>query len=126
MNAGRRHALWWIASVVFVGATIYLSLEPGGTTPTPSGFDKVQHCLAYAALMTWFTGFVPRKRHWQLAIALIAMGGLLELLQAAMQLGRSAEWLDFAANGLGVGLGWLFATWLGGSWVRRLEAWVGR
>ena len=48
------------------------------------------------------------------------------MLQASMELGRSAEWLDFAANTAGVAIGWFAAAMLGDRWVQRLEAWVGR
>ena len=60
------------------------------------------------------------------AAALVLLGGCLELLQVKMQLGRSGEWLDFAANAAGVGVGWFIAATFGDAWARRLEAWVGR
>ncbi len=41
-------------------------------------------------------------------LAPILMSGLLELLQAYATTTRSGEWLDFAANTLGVTLGTLF------------------
>jgi VanZ family protein len=41
-------------------------------------------------------------------LALVLMGGLLELLQAYATTTRNGDWLDFAANTLGVTLGTLF------------------
>jgi VanZ family protein len=38
-------------------------------------------------------------------LALVAMGGLLELLQAYATTTRQGDWLDFAANTVGVTLG---------------------
>ena len=38
-------------------------------------------------------------------VAVVAIGGLIELLQGAMGLGRDAEWLDLVADALGVALG---------------------
>ena len=126
MSGLRHRALWWATSFVLVLATVYLSLEPGGSLPTPGGFDKVEHFMTYAGLMLWFSGLARRRHHWLVAAALVALGGCLELLQASMELGRSAEWLDFAANTAGVAIGWFAAAMLGDRWVQRLEAWVGR
>lgn len=41
-------------------------------------------------------------------LAPVLMGGLIELLQAYATTTRSGEWLDFAANSLGVTLGAVF------------------
>ena len=66
----RHRALWWATSVVLVLATVYLSLEPGGSLPTPGGFDKVEHFMTYAGLMLWFSGLVQRRHHWPLNLPL--------------------------------------------------------
>jgi len=122
----RLRMLWWVAGVVLVAATVYLTLEPASSIPSPGNFDKVEHFATYVALMLWFSGLVSRRRHWLVAAALVLLGGCLELLQVSMQLGRSGEWLDFAANAAGVGVGWFIAATFGDAWARRLEAWVGR
>jgi VanZ family protein len=111
-----------VVSVLALVATVYLSLEPASQSGIDDGRDKVEHLTTYAALTLWFTGFVPRERSLPIALGLAALGGVLELLQAAMQLGRSAEWLDFAANCTGVGLGWLVARTLSGGWACRVTA----
>jgi hypothetical protein len=122
VGALRLRWLWIGASALIVAATVYLSLEPATAAGIDDGRDKVEHLLAYACLTLWFTGFVGRGQYLRVAIALAALGAVLELLQGSMHLGRSAEWLDFAANCSGVLLGWLGARALSGGWAHRLEA----
>jgi VanZ family protein len=52
-------------------------------------------------------------------VAPILMSGLLELLQAYATTTRSGEWLDFAANSLGVTLGAVFGMLLAAFRARR-------
>jgi len=113
-------------SVLALVSTVYMSLEPGTPSGIDDGRDKIEHLVTYASLTLWFTGFVARERYVAVALGLAALGGVLELLQAAMQLGRTAEWLDFAANSTGVALGLLIAYTATGGWARKLENWVGR
>ena len=124
MDARALRRVLGAASVLALAATVYLSLAPASPSGIDDGRDKVEHLVAYASLTIWFTGFVARERYLAVALGLLALGGVLELLQAAMQLGRSAEWLDFAANGTGVALGLLCARTFTGGWARRLAAWV--
>jgi VanZ family protein len=120
-----RHRRLWIAiSAALVGAIIYSSLTPDLALPTPDGFDKVEHFTAYCALAVWFTGLYPRARYWQVVSGLLALGLGVEVAQGVMQLGRSAELLDMAANAAGVGVGLLLALASTGGWARRVESWL--
>ena len=120
-----RHRRHWIAiSVALVGAIVYSSLTPDLVLPTPDGFDKVEHFTAYCGLAVWFTGLYPRARYWQVVSGLLALGLGVEVAQGVMQLGRSAEPLDMAANAAGVGVGLLLALALTGGWARRVESWL--
>ncbi len=66
------------------------------------GLDKVAHLLAFAGLVIPMTLAQPRR--WPLVFALaLAYGGLIEIVQPSV--GRSAEWADFAADGLGAAMG---------------------
>jgi VanZ family protein len=49
-----------------------------------------------------------QKSQLKFAICAILVGGAIELLQFHLNWGRSAEWLDFVADTLGVVLGLLF------------------
>ena len=75
--------------------------------------DKWTHMVMYGVL-TLAIWLDYRRSHqqynaWRLLIfaffAPIAMGGILELMQAYLTTCRSGEWLDFVANTIGVCLG---------------------
>ena len=68
--------------------------------------DKLEHTLAYAALMAWF-GFLYQKRsHAVLFVLLVALGATLECAQYLLGY-RMFELVDLAANTLGVTAGLL-------------------
>ena len=108
----RRYALALLVAVVIV----LLSLLPmpdmkvGVEVPLA---DKWTHMGMYGVL-TLVIWFEYRRSHnqWDIGklllfafLAPIAMGGALELMQAHLTTCRSGEWLDFAANTIGVCLG---------------------
>lgn len=76
--------------------------------------DKWTHIVLYAVLcvIVW-AEYLRRHRTpnyhrllWGAVVAPAAMGGLIELAQAYLTFGhRSGEWLDFAADGVGVLVG---------------------
>jgi len=118
-----RH-LWLAISVALVGVILYASLTPDLPLPTPGGFDKAEHFIAYFALAVWFTGLYPRARYWQVVTGLLALGLGVEIAQGAMRLGRSAELFDMVANAAGIGVGLLLALALTGGWAQRVELWL--
>ncbi len=77
--------------------------------------DKWTHLVMYGgttSVMWWeYLRHHRRLVFWKLFLfaflGLIAMSGVIELLQAYCTTNRSGEWLDFAANTTGVGLGTL-------------------
>ena len=75
--------------------------------------DKWTHMVMYGVL-TLAIWFDYRRSHRQYNarkllvfafLAPIAMGGILELMQAYLTTCRSGEWLDFVANTIGVCIG---------------------
>jgi VanZ family protein len=121
------HAPAWItASLLLLALVTWGSLMPGSDVPGPPNLDKLEHAAAYAVLAVWFTGLVPRKRYAAVAVALAALGVLMELLQHAMQLGRQADALDVGANVFGIGVGIAIAARRTGGWAPRVEAWLSR
>jgi hypothetical protein len=68
--------------------------------------------------MFWWGQLALGRTRMGLALAFIAMGGAVELLQGMGGV-RMAEWGDFIANGLGVALGFAFSQ---GRLGRLLEA----
>ena len=84
-----------IALVIAVG-----SFWPPSEGAGPPGNDKVMHALAFAtltlpaALLSW------RDLKWVVPAAII-YGAAIEVIQPSF--GRSAEWLDFVADLVGIG-----------------------
>ena len=99
-----------LASVAILIAIWILSFLPASAMPSVPGTDKLHHALAYFVCMfswaQWFTRPVPRLK---LALVFIVMGALIECLQGLTSY-RSFEWLDMAADTVGVTLAWLLVT----------------
>ena len=97
---------WLVASVVLAAVTSYLALTPVPPSIIETGWDKLNHALAFSALafsaqLAWRP---LRRGRLALLIGLLAFGGLLEVLQLGVP-GRLAEWTDLITNGVGVGIG---------------------
>jgi hypothetical protein len=111
-----------MAGFAYIGLILYLTL----TSNPPAGpdvpyADKWEHCLAYGLMMLWFGQFLPKGRiraRW--ALAFVAMGGVLEILQGLGGV-RHAEWADFGANATGVALGYLASAGPMGQGLAHLE-----
>ena len=88
--------------------------------------DKTEHFVAYFGLMLWFSGLVRLRRFAWLVLALLALGGGIEIAQGLMGLGREADWRDFFADAYGTGAGLLLALVGLRHWVRWLELWPRR
>ncbi|MEO8102280.1 MAG: VanZ family protein [Betaproteobacteria bacterium] len=105
----RIHFFRWAGTIVLI-AIWALSLLPGPALPAVPGSDKWHHSLAYFACMfCWGQVFrrpLPRLR---LAMAFVAMGILIECIQYFTPT-RSFEFLDMAANAIGVTLAWFVVT----------------
>ena len=71
---------------------------PGSGTPLPLT-DKQLHFLAFAALALPLGWVRPRWALWLIPVAL-AFGAAIELIQPFV--GRSGEWGDLMADGLGI------------------------
>ena len=103
-----------IAWTLAAGLVLLAPLPPGlaelaGETPALP-LDKLAH-LALFALVTrsWLRAAAPARGRRALAVALaaVAYGALLELLQP-LAAERSTELLDVAANAFGTALAWVF------------------
>jgi len=96
-------AAFWMA----LAAVLVLSLWPSSETPPVStGWDKSDHVLAYLVIgLLGFAAYGSRLRLW---LALLAYGGVVELLQA-LTVYRTASWNDWFADALGLGLA--FVVW---------------
>jgi VanZ family protein len=87
-----------------VGLVVVMALAlapPQVPTPT-TGWDKANHAMAFAMLALLGFAAYP-QRVWALSAGLLAYGGMIELLQGLTDY-RTAEWLDWAADSIGIGL----------------------
>jgi hypothetical protein len=90
----------WIVLTLFnLSVITLLSLYPLESLPSVPGSDKSHHLIAYAALM--FPAALRQAKYWQfISLFFVCWGGVIELLQPYVN--RYGEWLDMAANTLGI------------------------
>ncbi|MBT8080852.1 MAG: VanZ family protein [Gammaproteobacteria bacterium] len=107
-----RHApLWRLLSVLLLILVLAAMLAPPGWLSSGSSVlswfahgDKLLHGLTFIVLATWFAGFFERRRYLALAVWLTVFGLVGEACQFLVGY-RTADWLDIAANSLGILLG---------------------
>jgi hypothetical protein len=84
--------------------------------------DKLLHAGAYCLLMLWFSGLYRRRRHWIVALCLVALGFTLDVAQTAT-VSRSFEMADVSANVGGILVGLALGHFVLEGWCQRLEQW---
>lgn len=94
--------------VVVVG---YLALTPYPPAGIDTGWDKLNHVLAFTALAFSASLSCPTSPGARrlLLCALLAYGGAIEIAQSFVP-GRSAEWGDLLADALGIASGAVIAA----------------
>jgi hypothetical protein len=109
---------YWIAITLFTLSVItILSLYPLESLPSVPGSDKTHHLIAYGALM--FPTALRKPKYWQfICLFFICWSGLIELVQPYVN--RYGEWLDMAANTLGIASSLLLAQLL--SWITSVDS----
>jgi len=95
---------WRLALAAALALITALSLLPLGPDAPTTGWDKTNHLLGFALLAMLACRAWPQRIVASMA-ALLAYGGLIELLQSLTSY-RSAEWGDWLADALGLLLGW--------------------
>lgn len=116
---------WWVTlGVALLVLVIYLCLEPADGGGASRINDKLAHFLAFFALAGWFAAIVERRFYWLIALGMLSVGGLIEVAQGLMALGRTADLLDFVADGAGVSAGILINLLIRDSWFGRIERWL--
>ena len=84
-----------------VAMLLYLCLAPSQDLPKVSLWDKAEHGLAWCVLAGLGLIFWP-ERPARVATFAVAFGGLVEVLQGVLPVGRDADWRDWVADGVGV------------------------
>jgi hypothetical protein len=118
-----RFRRFWVLCGLGIAAVIAtLSLMPSSELPDVKLSDKIEHAMAFLVLAFWFGSVVVRRNYLWLALALLAFGGMIELAQGWMTLGRQSDPLDLRADGVGIMLGLVLAVTPAGRWARWLES----
>ncbi len=112
---------WFLCGLVIAVAIAFASLTPAQNLPQLKVSDKLEHALAYLLLAFWFASVIVRRDYFGLMVALLAFGGLIELVQGWMGLGRTADLLDLLADAAGIVMGVLLAITPLGHWAHWVE-----
>lgn len=112
---------WFCLGLLLAAIITTLSLLPAQQLPQIGLSDKIRHAIAYLLLGFWFASVIARWDYVFVLLALIALGGGIEIAQGLMGLGRESDLRDFAANALGAAAGIGLAMTPLGRWVGVLE-----
>ena len=105
LNLVKSH--WLLFTIVIILPITVLSLLPVDSLPLVPGTDKTHHFIAYGALA--FPIALARPHKWLLIIiGFLGYSGVIELIQPYVN--RYGEWLDLGANGLGLVVGIIIAS----------------
>jgi VanZ family protein len=115
----------WLARLAFavgVVADFYLCVARPSTLPGVEVWDKLLHAGMYCSLsIAALIGFRGRLSPTWICLAVFALGGALELVQAVLPY-RNCSFGDLIANGVGIALGLAFvhaSEWL---WSKRSQS----
>jgi VanZ family protein len=89
---------------ILLGVVTFLALGPQPAEQPLTGWDKSNHVLAFLALACTALVAWPRRAA-AVCAALVAYGAAIELLQLVVP-DREGGLVDFAADVIGVAIGW--------------------
>ena len=118
----RHPGLWQLLGWLMVIFVIAASLVPSSVVEAVLGglSDKLEHAAAYGGLMIWFGGMFRRRLQPWIGLALVVLGGVIELLQGLTPT-RTPDVTDLAADTAGVVLGLALSLTLLYAWCQRIE-----
>jgi VanZ family protein len=103
--------LRFAAYAAAVAVLLYLCLAPSRDLPNIVLWDKAEHAIAWFVLAV--SGLVLWPwRPGRIAAFALALGAVVEVLQATLPFGRDGDWRDWVADAVGVSLallGWTLA-----------------
>ena len=114
---------WRVILVLLIVCIAVLALMPSPPPDLDTGWDKLNHLLAFTSLAFAASLSSPASRSTRawLLIALLGFGGLIEVFQLFVP-GRSAEWADLLADAIGIACGAVIASvmlWLASAQAMR-------
>ena len=120
---------WKFASAVLLGLVLAGAIMPavwfwsdrGKIISWLGDMDKWVHAIVFLCLAVWFSGQYRPRSYWKIALGLLMFGVLIEVCQRMVGY-RSAEWLDVAADSVGIIAGLALAAGGLGRWCERFEA----
>ena len=95
--------------LVLLAVVSWLAFSPAPPPGLDTGWDKLNHFSAFAALTV--TGCVAFARRWRVAAWLLAYGVLIECVQSQIP-SRRAEAADVLADAVGIVIGLTVAAWV--------------
>jgi VanZ family protein len=97
---------WRVLLILLLVAVCWLALTPRPPESIDLGWDKLNHLAAFTALAftAWMAHPESARSRFGWLVALLAFGGLIEIVQLFVP-GRSGEWPDLFADALGITLG---------------------
>ncbi len=115
--------LWYALGILLVVLVVAASLVPLRRLPAVGVSDKIEHAAAFTALAIWFGGLLPQRLYGWLALALLALGGAIEIAQGVMELGRYADLRDVIADAWGIAFGLTLCALGLRHWAQLVERW---
>ncbi len=112
---------FWLMGLLLVALVVVVCLLPARNLPGTGINDKVEHAFAFLVMALWFAGLAAKRDFVYLLLALVALGGGIEIAQGLMGLGRTADTLDLLADSVGATAGIALALTPLGRWVNVLE-----
>lgn len=103
--------VWRVVFVVLVVVVAFFAVAPVPPKEITTGWDKLNHVSAFAVLtlVARFAFPTGRRAAWTVALALLAYGGLIEIVQLFVP-GRESEWADLLGDTIGIGVGMALAA----------------
>lgn len=89
---------------------VWVSLRPAGTGGSIPHLDKILHLFVYAILAFGIALAWPNLSKIKVFLICFVFGGVMEMSQGLIGVGRTASLLDGLANSLGAALGVYLAS----------------
>lgn len=93
-------------TVVFAAAVAVFAFSPSTGVDSGLPWDKANHALAFLVWTILAGAGWPKAGVLRLALAMLALGTAIELIQGLPAVGRDADVWDVVADMVGFGLGW--------------------